>query len=370
MSRDIPVKNQQPSIPMPSPQELKEEFSPSKSAQAFIAEARETINHILHGRDPRLLLIIGPCSIHNISEAKEYAHKLKRLESDIKDVFFPVMRVHFEKPRTTTGWKGILLDPHLDGSHNIQTGMRWTRELFIDLAELQIPTASELLSPTSAYYFSDLISWGCIGSRTAESQTHREMASGLPMPVAFKNNTDGNVLVAINGVLAASYPHTFIGMDERGKAAVEQTRGNPNCHIVLRGGRKLTNYDPKSISDALDALAAANLPKQLIIDCSHDNARKEYQKQIIVFKSVIKQAIEGNRHIRGVILESNLMEGRQEILPDAGQLKYGVSLTDSCLDWDFTEKLLRWGAKMVKETCDNSDEELFSTIHAANTISH
>jgi 3-deoxy-7-phosphoheptulonate synthase len=320
----------------------------STAQQQFIEKTRHEIKQIIEGKDPRLLLIVGPCSIHDTIAAKEYARKLHALAQSVSDTFLIVMRVYFEKPRTTLGWKGFLYDPWLDGSHDIPSGIRMTRRLLLDLAELEIPTAAEFLDISSAYYFGDLLSWGCIGARTAASQTHRQVASGLSMPVAFKNSTDGNVDIAINGVINASSPHTFIGMNAHGRLSTVHTSGNTHGHIVLRGGESKPNYDPESISYTLERLQKANLPACLLIDCAHDNSSRKHEQQALVFQSIINQIVEGNREIRGALLESHLFSGNQP-MTNASQLKYAVSLTDPCLNWETTEHLIRWGGSMLKK---------------------
>lgn len=328
---------------LPTPHDLMTELATSLEQQDFIEQSRTEIRRILDGVDSRFLIIAGPCSIHDVNAAKEYAERLGQLAKEMSDSFLIVMRAYFEKPRTVLGWKGLMYDPHLNSSNDINTGLRWTRQLLLDLADKGIPVATEILDPASAYYFGDLISWGCIGARTTSSQTHRQLASGLPMPIAFKNSTDGNVDQAVNGVAAASVPHTFVGMNPMGKAAIAHTKGNPYGHIVLRGGESKTNYDPESISYALDRLQKANLPQRLIIDCSHDNSNRKHEQQLVVFQSVINQVLEGNRNIRGACLESNLFGGNQSFPADPSSLQYAVSLTDPCLDWATTEHVLRWG---------------------------
>ncbi len=339
---------------LPTPQELLRQLPATPSQRDFIEESRDTVRQILEGNDPRLLLIVGPCSIHDITAAKEYATKLRELANSVSDSFFIVMRTYFEKPRTARGWKGLLYDPELNGSHDIASGLNWTRKLLIDLAEMQVPTAAEFLDPAAAYYFGDLISWGCIGARTAASQTHRQMASGLPMPVAFKNSTDGNIDIAINGVLNAISPHTFIGTSPSGQISAIHTSGNTHGHIVLRGGKGRPNYDPQSISYVIERLHESSLLPHLLIDCSHDNSFRQHEQQAQVFQSVIHQIIEGNSNIRGLLLESHLFAGSQSLVSAADTLKYAVSITDSCMDWATTERLIHWGYAMLK----NEDAQL------------
>ena len=328
------------SEPLISPRELKQRLPATIAQTHFIEQSRQQIVRILEGSDPRYLLIMGPCSIHDPHAAREYAAKIQELQKDVADVFLIVMRTYFEKPRTSTGWKGMLYDPHLNGSHDMDTGLQWTRELLISLAERKIPAAAEILDPISAHYFGDLLSWGCIGARTASSQLHRQAASGLPMPVAFKNNTDGNVEVAIRGVLTAQNPHAYIGINEVGCASLIHTRGNPHGHIVLRGGEQGSNYDPDSIAEALGLLQAAKLPLRLIVDCSHDNSRSNHLHQPAVFHAVIDQILARNRHLRGFILESNLEAGNQPMDLNPSTLKFALSITDPCLGWDATAALI------------------------------
>lgn len=333
---------------LPSPYELKIEQPITLQQRTFVEKSRMQITKVLDKADPRILMIVGPCSIHDIQAAKEYASKLKILANMVSDTFFVVMRVYFEKPRTTFGWKGLLYDPHLDGTQSIHEGLKLTRQLLLDLADLEIPTAAEFLDPASIYYFGDLISWGCIGARTSESQTHRQMASGLPMPVAFKNSTAGNIDVAVNGVISASMPHTFIGMNEMGKISMVHTLGNPHCHIALRGGENKPNYDSASIKQVLKILQQARLPLQIIVDCSHDNSNRKHEQQSVVFRSIVHQIMEGEKNIRGIILESNLFAGNQPMSKEPSKLRYAVSLTDPCMDWAATEHLVLWGHDNLK----------------------
>lgn len=350
--------------PLPTPQELFEQLSVPANIQKQIEDARNTVRDILSGKDSRFLIIVGPCSIHDPKAAKEYAQKLVEIAERTKGNYFIMMRVYFEKPRTAKGWKGILHDPWLNGSHDIATGLKMTRQLLLDLAEMGIPTAAEILDPTSAWYFGDLLSWSCIGARTSASQTHRQMASLLSTPVGFKNSTDGNVEVAINGIVSASSPHVFIGMDNNGRISRIQTKGNPDGHVVLRGGHTKTNYDPQSISHTIQLLKKAKLTPHLLIDCSHDNSLKQYEKQAQVFQSVLHQVIEGNSNIRGVLLESNLNAGSQTVTEDTSKLRYAVSLTDACIGWEMTEKLLLWGEDFLKRNGSPDYSSPSLTAHA------
>jgi len=340
--------------PLASPQELKKELPISQNQLAFVHQSRVDVNRILKGEDSRLLLIVGPCSIHDVKAAEEYAIKLRDLAKSVSDSFLVLMRVYFEKPRTALGWKGLLYDPHLDDSNNISTGLRWTRQLLLDLTELKIPIATEILDPAAPGYFSDLISWGCIGARTAASQTHRQIVSGLPIPIAFKNSTDGNINIAINGVLAAAHPHSYLGVDDAGRTSVIHTSGNEHCHVVLRGGDARPNYDIESIRMTLKHLELQSLPQRVLVDCSHGNSNRKHERQPIVFQSVMHQILEGNRQIRGMLIESNLHEGNQPFLTDRSQLQYAVSVTDPCIDWITTESLINWGhAKFSKQRAAN-----------------
>ncbi len=327
---------------LPTPKELKQKYPLTTAQKKFITESRETVQNILDGKDERLLLIVGPCSIHDANAAKQFAMNLKAIAKETHDAFFILMRVYYEKPRSILGWKGFINDPYLDDSCNITEGLDKTRALLSQLTDLEIPIASEILEPTSAIFFEDLLSWGCIGARTASSQIHRQIASALDFPVAFKNTTDGNIQTAVNGVVAASKPHTFLAIDEEGVLSALETQGNGHGHVVLRGGEEKPNYDPYSITLALKTLNNAHLPSRLIIDCSHDNSGRMHEQQSIVFQSAISQKVEGNSAIRGTILESHLFAGNQEHV-NATALKYGISITDACLDWAATEHLIRWG---------------------------
>lgn len=328
-----------------SPNELKKQIPLQVRQEEFIKQQRLATCNILDGSDSRMLLVIGPCSIHDVKAAQEYAMNLKELATEVEDEFLILMRVYFEKPRTALGWKGILHDPHLDRSNDITHGIEITRQLLVEMAHLEVAVAAELLDPFSINYFSDLISWGCIGARTTSSQTHRQLASGLSIPIGFKNSTDGNIHHAVNGVLSAAVPHTYLGIDDNGRAAAHTTTGNPLGHVVLRGGKDQPNYDAQSVSRALKLLREANLPERMIIDCSHDNCMGLYEHQRVVFQSVINQRCEGNSAIRGLILESHLKSGHQKL--DETPLKHGVSITDPCIDWDTTAQLVRWGREKL-----------------------
>lgn len=333
--------------PLPTPAEFKEQLPMTAQLLEFIQGTRRQVVDILDGSDNRLLLIVGPCSIHDPIAAKEYAGKLKRLAAEVSKQFLIIMRTYFEKPRTALGWKGMIYDPHLDGSNNMVAGIRQARELLITLAEMQVPAATEFLDPMTYGYLGDLITWSCIGARTAESQIHRQFASGLSMPVAFKNNTMGNVDVAINGMLTASTPHTFFGIDDSGSTAAIHTKGNRHAHLMLRGGESGPNCDADSVHLALERLKKHHLPERLIIDCSHDNSGRWHEGQKQAFSAVIQQYCQGNQSIRGLAIESHLFAGNQQIPLDKSRLRYAVSVTDPCLDWESTECLILEGAALL-----------------------
>lgn len=323
-----------------TPDELSRELPASSKALKSIEKARSTIADIIHRRDHRLLVISGPCSIHDIEAAKEYALKLKELHESCKDTLYIVMRVYFEKPRTTVGWKGLINDPHLDGTFDIETGLRNARELLIWLAELELPVATEALDPISPQYLGELFSWSAIGARTSESQTHREMASGLSMPVGFKNGTDGSLDIAINALKSAASGHSFMGISKQGQVSVIRTQGNPDGHIILRGGKQ-PNYDSVCVSDCETELNKAKLGAGLVVDCSHANSSKDYRRQPAVALNVVNQILEGNQSIIGIMLESHLNGGNQDgTNKTLGELEYGVSITDGCIGWFVTEELI------------------------------
>jgi 3-deoxy-7-phosphoheptulonate synthase len=324
---------------LPTPGQIREELNPSTQAFGVVAKGRDTIQAILDGEDPRRFVVIGPCSIHEVAGAMDYARRLKQLADRVADQLILVMRVYFEKPRTTVGWKGLINDPHMDDSFDIEAGIKIARGLLMDLAELGLPTATEALDPIVPQYISDLISWIAIGARTTESQTHRELASGLSTPVGFKNGTDGNIQVAINAMKSALSPHSFLGVDSEGRIAVYKTKGNIYNHVVLRGGKE-PNYDPASVAQCLELLKKEGLRQKLMIDCSHGNSQKNHRNQTTVFHNVLDQMISGNSALCSWMVESNLEEGSQEIPQDLRQLKYGVSVTDKCIDWDTTEQMI------------------------------
>ncbi len=323
-----------------SPRELKAEFAMDEKANDVVVGGRTSIQNILAGRDNRLLAILGPCSIHDPEAARDYAGKLAALREKVSDRIEVVMRVYFEKPRTTVGWRGLINDPHLDDSCDIEAGLRIARALLLDINRMGLPTATEFLDPIVPQYIADLVSWAAIGARTTESQTHRQMASGLSMPVGFKNGTDGNAQVAIDAMLSARSAHSFLGLDPEGRTCVIKTKGNSWSHLVLRGGRDKTNYDPQSIAEAAEKMRRAGLEERIVVDCSHGNTNKQHELQEIVMQSILSQRSEGGRNIMGVMVESNLFGGSQKINPDRGKMRYGVSVTDDCIDWNTTERML------------------------------
>ncbi len=326
---------------LPSPAELLRELPKQELQAAFVTRAREEIHRIIFTYDGRFLLIAGPCSIHDLEAGRDYAKRLAGLAREVADRVMIVMRVYFEKPRTTVGWKGLIMDPHLDGSHDIAAGLRLARTFLRDVLDLGLPTATEFLDPITPQYIADLVCWSAIGARTAESQTHRQMASGLSMPIGFKNGTDGSIQTAINAIQAAAQPHTFLGVNLDGAASAVATRGNPNCHIVLRGGSNGPNYSPAHLAQAEHLLAKAGLPKAVLVDCSHDNSAKQPERQPEVMRALLAQMAAGNTSIMGAMLESNLFAGNQPFPQPRAQLRYGVSITDACIDWPSTEALVR-----------------------------
>ena len=333
--------------PLIAPALLLDELPIPAPVQALVEQARSQIAEVLHGRDDRLLVVVGPCSIHDHDQAIEYAQRLKALDTALRGELLLVMRVYFEKPRTTVGWKGYINDPRLDGSFHINEGLRRARELLLDISALGLPCGTEFLDLLSPQYIADLVSWGAIGARTTESQSHRQLASGLSCPVGFKNGTDGGVQVAVDAVVAAAAPHAFMGMTKMGQAAIFETRGNDDCHVILRGGSKGPNYDEASIDVACAALAKAGLRESLMVDCSHANSAKQHRRQIDVAADIGRRVAEGERRIAGLMIESHLEEGRQDLVPGA-PLKHGVSVTDACIGWSQTEDVLRGLAHAVK----------------------
>ncbi len=323
------------------PRALKRDLPMTEASNRTVVEGREAVQRILKREDDRLLVIVGPCSIHDTRGALEYAARLAELRRKLADRLCIIMRVYFEKPRTTVGWKGLINDPHLDGSYDIDSGLRIARELLLKISALGLPAATEFLDSIVPQYIDDLVSWAAIGARTTESQTHREMASGLSMPVGFKNGTDGSLQIALDALLAAGAPHSFLGIDQDGVTSIIRTRGNRFGHVVLRGGRARTNYDPESIADAAEALRAQGHDPVLMVDCSHANSGKRHAQQETVAHSVVRQRAGGNRALIGLMIESYLNEGTQP-LADPAALQYGVSITDACINWATTERILRY----------------------------
>jgi 3-deoxy-7-phosphoheptulonate synthase len=333
--------------PLISPAILLEELPLSEAGSVTVTQTREALVRILEGEDDRLIVVVGPCSIHDVEAGMEYGRRLKALADELDEDLCVVMRVYFEKPRTTVGWKGLINDPHLDGSCRTNEGLRLGRRLLLDLLELGVPSGCEFLDPISPQFISDLMVWGAIGARTTESQVHRQLASGLSVPVGFKNGTDGGVQVAIDALRAAAHPHSFIGVTEQGLAAIVTTRGNQDTHIILRGGTSGTNYDTDSVQAALDALERARMPRRLMIDTSHGNSGKDHARQPVVAHDLAQQIARGERGIIGILLESFLVDGRQD-LEDRERLVYGQSITDACMGWEMTVPVLRELAAAVR----------------------
>ncbi|MGE3856469.1 MAG: 3-deoxy-7-phosphoheptulonate synthase [Dehalococcoidia bacterium] len=333
--------------PLMSPDDFDREIPLSQAAVDTVIRSRKAIRDILHGDDPRMLMIVGPCSIHDEASSLEYAERLAKLAKELEDRMVVVMRVYFEKPRTTVGWKGWLNDPHLDGSFDIQEGLRTARRLLLKVNEMGLSAGTEFLDPIVPQYLAGLISWAAIGARTTESQTHREMASGLSMPVGFKNGTTGDIDIAVAAMIAARSPHAFLGIDGDGRTCIVHTTGNADGHVILRGGINGPNYDEASVRAAQAKLGAAKLPERLLVDCSHANSQKDHNNQQIGFRNVIAQRAAGNTGLVGLMLESHLFPGSQPLGKDLSQLKYGVSITDACIGWDETESLLNEAAERV-----------------------
>lgn len=345
-TEDLNIKSRKDLI---SPCELKQQLPITDSACETVLNGRKAIKDILSKQDKRMFVIVGPCSIHDTKAALEYARKLSKLRNEVEKTLYIVMRVYFEKPRTTVGWKGLINDPHLDESYDINTGLYRARELLITLAEMGIPTATEVLDPIVPQYIADLLAWGAIGARTTESQQHREMASGLSMPVGFKNGTDGNLEIAMNAILSARQPHHFLGLDQNGKICVIETLGNSLGHIILRGGNR-PNYDPVSVAKTKEQLRSAGLEESIVVDCSHANCGKHHALQAHVLHDIIRQRLGGNSSLIGIMLESNLEAGNQDIPRQIKDLRYGVSITDPCLGWSDTSELIKCAALKLSTT--------------------
>ncbi|PQV63219.1 3-deoxy-D-arabinoheptulosonate-7-phosphate synthase [Abditibacterium utsteinense] len=328
-------------VALPAPAHLCAEIPPTEAQAAFVSASRDEICQIIFGQDPRFLVVVGPCSLHDPEAGLEYGARLAALSRELQDRLFIVMRVYFEKPRTTVGWKGLIMDPHLDGTDDIAAGLRLARRILRQFLELEIPTATELLDPITPQYIADLISWSAIGARTTESQTHRQMASGLSMPLGFKNGTYGHIQPAINAIKAAMQPQTFLGVSEEGVASVVETRGNPNCHIILRGGEERPNYGADDVDQTRAALEGSGLIPAIMIDASHGNCAKDHHKMPGVFREIVRQRAAGENSIIGAMLESNLVAGNQKFPQPLENLVRGQSITDACIDWETTESLLR-----------------------------
>jgi 3-deoxy-7-phosphoheptulonate synthase len=328
-------------ISLVSPQAVKDDLPMTAAANRMVVEGRESIRRILGGLDARMLIVVGPCSIHDERAAMEYADRLARLSRELNDRLFILMRVYFEKPRTTIGWKGLINDPRLDDSFDMKAGLRMARRLLLAITGIGLGAATEVLDPITPRYLADLITWATIGARTIESQTHRQMASGLPMPIGYKNGTEGNLQIAIDAMRSARHPQSFLGIDEKGRTAVLKTPGNHWGHLILRGGRCGANYAPDKVAVAVEVLRQAGLAPCVMVDCSHANSGKKYQNQERVLKNVIAQRVGGNHALIGLLIESNLFEGSQPFQPDPSRLRYGVSITDECIGWEKTEELLR-----------------------------
>lgn len=333
--------------PLLSPAYIKSEFPLTDKAAALVSQTRDRVRNILTGKDQRLLVVVGPCSIHDVQAAEEYGKRLTSLRAELQNELEILMRVYFEKPRTTVGWKGLINDPHLNNTYDINTGLRMARKLLLDLAHINLPAATELLDPITPQYIAELICWTAIGARTTESQIHRQMASGLSMPVGFKNGTDGSLNAATNAMLSATSSHHFLGINKDGLASIVKTTGNPDGHLVLRGGSASPNYDTQNTENAASALVKKNLNHRLMIDCSHGNSRKDYSRQPIVLDDLARQIEAGASHIMGVMIESHLVAGNQPLTKDTESLVYGQSITDACVDWENTKQMLRSLAESV-----------------------
>jgi 3-deoxy-7-phosphoheptulonate synthase len=335
--------------PIIAPVDLKQVFPLSEEAAEFVLNSRQTIRDILSQKDHRIMMVVGPCSIHDPKAAIEYAERLAVLNEELSDQLFLVMRVYFEKPRTTVGWKGLINDPDLNGTHQISKGLGVARGLLCAITQMGLPIATEMLDPITIQYLSDMIGWGAVGARTSESQPHREMASGLSFPVGFKNGTDGSLQIAIDAIGAACHPHSFLGLSRDGRTAIVETTGNPDTHIVLRGGGGKPNYAPEDIAHAENLLNRAGLTPAIMVDCSHANSFKDHERQEEVLVNSIEQVVAGNRSICSLMIESNLEAGNQSLNADIKQLKYGVSITDKCVDWATTERMLRYAHEQLKK---------------------
>jgi 3-deoxy-7-phosphoheptulonate synthase len=325
-------------VELAPPAKLFEELPLGEAREQTVVRGRGEVGNVLDGSDDRLMVVVGPCSIHDVEAARDYAGSLSETAQDLNKDLLVVMRVYFEKPRTTTGWKGLINDPHLDGSGDVNTGLRMARKLMLQVLDLDLPVGCEFLDPITPQYISDAVAWGAIGARTTESQIHRQLGSGLSMPIGFKNRTDGDIQVAVDAVRAAAVPHAFAGIDDAGVPAIHHTKGNPDGHVILRGGRGAPNYHAAGVEEALEKMHAAGLPQRVVIDASHDNSGKDHERQLVAAGQIADQIADGKREIVGVMLESFLVAGRQEL--GQGELTYGQSITDACIDWDETLSLL------------------------------
>ena len=340
--------------PLNPPNQLLEQLPLTGEEAELVTQTRDRIRNIMHNEDRRMLVIVGPCSVHDVEAAYEYAQKLVKLREKFADELEVVMRVYFEKPRTSIGWKGLINDPHLDGSYDINEGLRLARKLLLDIAEIGLPAGTELLDPITPQYIADIIAWTAIGARTTESQTHREMASGLSMPIGFKNNTNGSLDAAANAMLAASRPHHFLGINRSGQASIVSTTGNADGHLVLRGGKQGPNYDAENVTKAADALAKKKLNPRIMVDCSHANANKDHTRQKTVLDSIAAQVASGSQHLMGAMIESHLVAGNQPIPKDLKDMTYGQSITDACVDIETTAQMLETLAIAVKKSASET----------------
>jgi len=356
MTREIYNVNIVSQEPLLSPRRLKSEFPIEDSVANSIVGFRDAISRVINHQDERLLIIVGPCSIHDVEAAMDYSRRLKELADRYRDTLLIVMRVYFEKPRTSLGWRGLIVDPNLDGTYKIQEGLRSARQLLIKLGEIGLPAGTEVLDPIIPQYIADLVSWAAIGARTTESQTHREISSGLSMPVGFKNGTDGNLSIAVNAIRSARHSHSFIGINQKGQTCIFRTRGNRNGHIILRGGSSGPNYYDENIEEAENLLAEIGVKPSILIDCSHANSIKKHVRQARVFHAALDLLFRGRGSVRGIMLESNINSGRQEISKGTSSLKYGLSITDSCIGWDETVELIDGAAGEISKIKDMAGE--------------
>ncbi len=334
-------------IPLKSPHAVIHDLPMTPAVNRTVVESRETVRRILSGLDGRMLIVVGPCSIHDPKAAMEYAGRLRELATELQGRIYVIMRVYFEKPRTTVGWKGLINDPRMDDSFDMDQGLHLARRVLLDITSLGLPAGAEMLEPITPQYIADLVTWSSIGARTIESQTHRQMASGLSMPVGYKNGTEGSLQNALDAMKSARSPHHFVGIDDQGRTAIVRTRGNPWSHLILRGGRNGPNYQPEKVAEAAAALRKAGLPCCIMVDCSHANSEKKYQNQARVLRNVIEQRLAGNSALMGLLIESHLFPGNQPCQSDRSKLAYGVSVTDECMGWDETAELLRWAADQL-----------------------